>query len=113
MIRCTSELGHYAESVVLCQFLSNVDYVTAFKALEERNCFVGIENLYEYLWDMKILEYAVSVHNKKGDTVNKKKALETISQLQMNTANNEEILRQAQAARRSAFLRFMATNYLQ
>jgi len=113
MIKCTSELGHHAESMILCQFQSEVDYVTAFKALEERNAFDGMDALYQYLWDVTILEYAVSMHNKKGEFSRKKKALETISQLEINTNNNEEILREAQAARRSSFLRYMASNYIQ
>ena len=112
MIKCTSELGHHAESMILCQYQSEVDYVTAFKALEERNCFDAMDSLYPFLWDVTILEYAVSMHNKKGEISRKKKALDTISQLEINTNNNEEILREAQAARRSAFLRYMAANYL-
>ena len=112
MIKCTSELGHHAESMILCQYQSEVDYVTAFKALEERNGFDAMDSLYPFLWDVTILEYAVSMHNKKGEISRKKKALDTISQLEINTNNNEEILREAQAARRSAFLRYMAANYL-
>ena len=42
MIKCTSELGHHAESMILCQFQSEVDYVTAFKSLEERNGYDGM-----------------------------------------------------------------------
>ena len=42
----------------------------------------------------------------------KRKALETISQLEINTNNNEEILREARATRRSAFLRYMAAAFL-
>lgn len=113
MIKCTSELGHHAESMVLCQYQSEVDYVTAFKALEERNSFDAMDSLYAFVWDVTILEYAVSMHNKKGEMSRKRKALETISQLEINTNNNEEILREAQAARRSSFLRYMAANYLQ
>lgn len=112
MIKCTSELGHHAESMILCQFLGEVDYVTAFKALEERSGFDGMDALYQYLWDVTILEYAVSMHSKKGELSRKKKALEAISQLEINTNNNEEILREAQAARRSSFLRYMAANYI-
>ena len=112
MIKCTSELGHHAESMVLCQYQSEVDYVTAFKSLEERNGFDAMDGLYPFLWDVTILEYAVSMHNKKGEISRKRKALETISQLEINTNNTEEILSAAQAARRGAFLRYMAANYV-
>ena len=112
MIKCTSELGHHGESIVLCQFQSEVDYVTAFKSLEERNGFDAMDGLYPFLWEVTILEYAVSMHNKKGELSRKKKALETIAQLEINMNNNEEILREAQASRRSAFLRYLAANYI-
>ena len=112
MIKCTSELGHHAESMVLCQYQSEVDYVTAFKSLEERNGFDAMDSLYPFLWDVTILEYAVSMHNKKGELSRKRKALETISQLEINTNNTEEILSAAQASRRGAFLRYMAANYV-
>jgi hypothetical protein len=61
-------------------------------------CNATITSMYPFLWDVTILEYAVSMHNKKGEISRKKKALETISQLEINTNNNEEILREAQAA---------------
>ena len=73
MIKCTSELGHHAESMILCQFQSEPDYVTAFKSLEERNAFDGMDALYQYLWDVTILKYTVSKHNKKGKLSRKKK----------------------------------------
>ncbi len=112
MVKSTTELGHHAQSVVLCQFQSEVDYVTAFKALEERTCYDAMDDLYAFLWDITILEYAVSMHTKKGEISRKKKALEAIGQLEINTNNNEEILREAKAERRSAFLRYMSSCYL-
>ena len=114
MIKCTSELGHHATTVVLCQFLGtdSADYPTAFRSLEDRGSNDCMDDMYPFLWDVTALEYTVSMHTKRGELSRKRKALETISQLEINTNNNEEILREARATRRSAFLRYMAASFL-
>lgn len=114
MIKCTSELGHHATTVVLCQFLGtdSADYPTAFRSLEDRGSNDCMDDMYPFLWDVTALEYTVSMHTKRGELSRKRKALETISQLEINTNNNEEILREARATRRSAFLRYMASAFL-
>ena len=114
MIKCTTELGHHATTVVLCQFLGtdSADYPTAFRALEDRGSNDCMDDMYPFLWDVTALEYTVSMHTKRGELSRKRKALETISQLEINTNNNEEILREARATRRSAFLRYMAAAFL-
>ena len=114
MIKCTSELGHHATTVVLCQFLGtdSADYPTAFRSLEDRGSNDCMDDMYPFLWDVTALEYAVSMHTKRGEFSRKRRALETISQLEINTNNNEEILREARATRRSAFLRYMASSFL-
>ena len=114
MIKCTTELGHHATTVVLCQFLGtdSADYPTAFRSLEDRGSNDCMDDMYPFLWDVTALEYTVSMHTKRGELSRKRKALETISQLEINTNNNEEILREARATRRSAFLRYMAAAFL-
>ena len=114
MIKCTSELGHHATTVVLCQFLGtdSADYPTAFRSLEDRGSNDCMDDMYPFLWDVTALEYTVNMHTKRGELSRKRKALETISQLEINTNNNEEILREARATRRSAFLRYMAAAFL-
>ena len=114
MIKCTSELGHHATTVVLCQFLGtdSADYPTAFRSLEDRGSNDCMDDMYPFLWDVTALEYTVSMHTKRGELSRKRKALEAISQLEINTNNNEEILREARATRRSAFLRYMAAAFL-
>jgi integrator complex subunit 8 len=114
MIKCTSELGHHATTVVLCQFLGtdSADYPTAFRSLEDRGSNDCMDDMYPFLWDVTALECAVSMHTKRGEFSRKRRALETISQLEINTNNNEEILREARATRRSAFLRYMASSFL-
>ena len=46
---------------VLCQFLEEVDYGTAFKALQERNSYDAMDTYYTCIWDISILEYLVRI----------------------------------------------------
>ena len=112
MIKCTSELGHHVTTVVLCQFVSDSDYPTAFRSLEDRGSCDAMDAMYPFMWDVTALEYAVSMHTKRGELARKKKALDTIGQLEVNTNNNEEILREARASRRSAFMRYLASVFV-
>jgi len=112
MIKCTSELGHHATTVVLCQFVSDTDYPTAFRSLEDRSSNDAMDAMYQFMWDVTALEYAVSMHTKRGELSRKKKALDTIGQLEINTNNNEEILREARTSRRSAFMRYLASLFI-
>ena len=51
----------YFQVAVLCQFLDEVDYGTAFKALQERTCTDAMDQLYHCLWDTTLLEYLISI----------------------------------------------------
>jgi len=64
------------------------------------------------MWDVTLLEYLVSMHSKRGEISRKRKALEVISQLDINTNNHEEILREAKSTRKSAFFRYLCKAFL-
>ena len=55
---CCSALHQVA---VLCQFLDEVDYATAFNALQERNCNDAMDAFYHCIWDATLLEYIISI----------------------------------------------------
>lgn len=112
MVRCTAELGQLATTVVLCQFVSDCDYAVAFRYLEDRGSCDAMDDLYAYIWDVTLLEYAVAMHTRRGEFSRRKRALDCLSQLEINANNNEEILREARAARRGAFLRYMTLTFL-
>ncbi len=46
---------------MLCQFLDDVDYATAFKALQERATHDAMDTYYDCIWDVTILEYLISI----------------------------------------------------
>lgn len=50
-----------SQVAVLCQFLDDVDYTTAFKALQEKNTYDAMDSYYVCIWDISILEYLARI----------------------------------------------------
>ncbi|KAJ3609762.1 hypothetical protein NHX12_024273 [Muraenolepis orangiensis] len=105
MIKCCSMLNCHTQVAVLCQFLREVDYMTAFKALQEQNGHDAMDSFYDYIWDVTILEYLTHIHHKRGESEKRQIAAE------LNTSNPEEVLQLAAQKRKKRFLQAMAKLY--
>ena len=46
---------------VLCQFLDEIDYTIAFKALQERCTHDAVDAYYDCIWDTSMLEFLISI----------------------------------------------------
>ena len=112
MTKCFIELDYHCYAVATSQFLYDPDYTVCFKHLEERRSNDGMDLLYGNVWDVTVLEYAVSMHNKRGEQARRRKALEKIGSLEINTNNNIEILRETSNFKRSNFMRVLCLNFL-
>lgn len=112
VIKCLSELGYNSYSAVASQLLSDVDYSICFKSLEERRSNDAMDGVYETMWDTTVLEYAVSMHTKRGDHARRRAAIHKIGCLEVNTNNNIEILREAAGYRKADFYRVISKNFL-
>jgi len=94
MVTCCRELGRLMQAVVLSQFSQDPNYAQAFKFLEDQT-EDGSDSLYGCVWDMAILEFAMSLHTKRGEVARRRAAKHCIWQLELNTNNDEEILNEA------------------
>nr|CAD7454749.1 unnamed protein product [Timema tahoe] len=115
MIKCCTHLQCHTQAAVLCQFLEEVDYATAFKSLgdmKSSSCSDAMDAYYSCIWDTTILEYLVHLHTKRGEHHRKQQAIRVMGMLELNCNNNEEIQREAANIRKSRFLRAMAKQYL-
>lgn len=116
MIKCCTNLQCHTQAAVLCQFLEEVDYTTAFKSLGDTkssgSCCDAMDAYYNCIWDTTILEYLVHLHNKRGETHRKQQAIKVIGLQELNASNNEEIQREAANVRKARFMRAMARQYL-
>ncbi|KTG38689.1 hypothetical protein cypCar_00014723 [Cyprinus carpio] len=122
---------------VLCQFLREVDYMTAFKALQEQNSHDSMDSFYDYIWDVTILEYLTcilfkedsisdqhkaavvslkhyickNIHHKRGEGDKRQVAIKAIGQTELNSSNPEEVLQLAAQKRKKKFLQALAKLY--
>uniref|UniRef100_A0AAR2JUW4 INTS8 TPR repeats domain-containing protein n=1 Tax=Pygocentrus nattereri TaxID=42514 RepID=A0AAR2JUW4_PYGNA len=104
----TDQVGTVA---VLCQFLREVDYMTAFKALQEQTSHDSMDSFYQYIWDVTILEYLTHIHHKRGEIEKRQVAIKAIGQTELNSSNPEEVLQLAAQKRKKKFLQAMAKLY--
>ncbi|XP_060798673.1 integrator complex subunit 8 isoform X2 [Neoarius graeffei] len=111
MIKCCSLLNCHTQVAVLCQFLREVDYMTAFKALQEQNSHDSMDSFYDYIWDVTILEYLTHIHHKRGELEKRQVAIKAIGQTELNSSNPEEVLQLAAQKRKKKFLQAMAKLY--
>ncbi|XP_063041579.1 integrator complex subunit 8 [Engraulis encrasicolus] len=111
MIKCCSLLNCHTQVAVLCQFLREVDYMTAFKALQEQSSHDGMDSYYDYLWDVTILEYLTHIHQKRGESDKRQVAIKAIGQTELNASNPEDVLQLAAQKRKKKFLQAMAKLY--
>ncbi|XP_037748197.1 integrator complex subunit 8 isoform X3 [Chelonia mydas] len=111
MIKCCSLLNCHTQVAILCQFLREVDYKTAFKALQEQNSHDAMDSYYDYIWDVTILEYLTYLHHKRGETDKRQIAIKAIGQTELNASNPEEVLQLAAQRRKKKFLQAMAKLY--
>ncbi|KAM6958796.1 integrator complex subunit 8, partial [Aplochiton taeniatus] len=111
MIKCCSMMNCHTQVAVLCQFLREVDYMTAFKALQEQNSHDAMDTFYEYIWDVTILEYLTHIHHKRGESEKRQIAIKAIGQTELNASNPEEVLQLAAQKRKNKFLQAMAKLY--
>ena len=107
MMTCARELGHLTQAVVLAQFSADPNYAQAFKFLEDRSMDGG-DCLYGCIWDMAILEFSMSLHTRRGEAARRRKALHCIWQLELNTNNDEEIIKEAANVRKAMFFRCLS-----
>ncbi|XP_066122125.1 integrator complex subunit 8 isoform X3 [Saccopteryx bilineata] len=107
MIKCCSLLNCHTQVAILCQFLREIDYKTAFKSLQEQNSHDAMDSYYEYIWDVTILEYLTYLHHKRGETDKRQIAIKAIGQTELNASNPEEVLQLAAQRRKKKFLQAM------
>ncbi|XP_021343863.1 integrator complex subunit 8-like isoform X2 [Mizuhopecten yessoensis] len=112
MVKCCTYLQCHTQVAVLCQFLDEVDYTTAFKGLQEKNVYDAMDSYYPCVWDISILEFLVHLHTRRGEVEKRQAAMKALSQIDLNSNNPEDIVQRAVQMRKRKFLRSLAKQYL-
>lgn len=61
--------------MILCQFLTEVDYSMAFGKAQEKITSDASDALYGYIWDLTILEFLINLHSKRNETTKRHEAV--------------------------------------
>lgn len=112
MVKCCSYLQCHTQVAVLCQFLDETDYTTAFKALQEKNVYDAMDSYYPCIWDISMLEFLVHLHTRRGEMERKQAAMKALGQIDLNSNNPEDIVQRAVQMRKRKYLRSLAKQYL-
>jgi len=56
-------LGYHTQVACMCQLLSTPDYNIIFKTLQENYMNDDIDDYYECIWDLALLESLISKYN--------------------------------------------------
>lgn len=112
LITCCGKLGHHTQSAIFYQFFREPDYGLAFKDLSHTGYIDSTDDLYEYIWDLNLLEYLVNLHYRRGEDERRNNAIKLISQLELNASNGEMVLKEAANFRKAKFFRLLAKLYI-
>lgn len=112
MMKCCMQMQNFTQAAILCLFQDEIDYATAFKCASETNSCDALDEYYDYIWDISLLEFLIYWHTKLNHQEHRQKLLKTIGALELNANNNEEIKREAANIRKLKFLRALSQQYV-
>ncbi|XP_026812278.1 integrator complex subunit 8 [Rhopalosiphum maidis] len=112
MMKCCMQMQNFTQAAILCLFQEEIDYATAYKCASETNSCDALDEYYDYIWDINLLEFLIYWHTKLNHQEHRQKLLKTIGALELNANNNEEIKREAANIRKLKFLRALSQQYV-
>ncbi|XP_039263489.2 integrator complex subunit 8-like [Styela clava] len=114
MVKCCLQMRCNTQAAVLCQMIKEVDYSTAFKALQEsRERSDAMEVHYrEHFWDVELLEYATCMHRDSVEVAKKESATRALANPDLNVCNTPKVLKEAQSFKSRRFFRSLARQFL-
>uniref|UniRef100_H2YCC0 INTS8 TPR repeats domain-containing protein n=1 Tax=Ciona savignyi TaxID=51511 RepID=H2YCC0_CIOSA len=114
MIKCCMQTKCFTQAAVLCQLTKDVDYPTAFKALQCNRDLVDASDLHylEHIWNIEILEHAAYEHKEAGESAKKSIAISALSRPELNHSNSPAVGARTRKFRKERFFQALARQYL-
>ncbi|CAF4629455.1 unnamed protein product [Rotaria sp. Silwood1] len=91
MIKAALQLGYHTQVACICQLLPTPDYNIIFKTLQENYMNDDIDDYYECIWDLALLESLINNLNIRGYEDKKRLAIRICKQKDLNGNNSDEI----------------------
>ncbi|CAM4787418.1 unnamed protein product [Rotaria magnacalcarata] len=109
MIKAALQLGYHTQVACICQLLPTPDYNIIFKTLQENYMNDDIDDYYECIWDLALLESLINNLSLRGYEDKKRLAIRICKQKDLNGNNSDEIrLRMIRVKRRLLFKQLFA-----
>ncbi|CAF1599609.1 unnamed protein product [Adineta ricciae] len=112
MIKAALQLGYHTQVACMCQLLSVPDYNTIFKTLQENYMNDDIDDYYECIWDLALLESLINNLNLRGYEDKKRLAIRICKQKDLNGNNSDEIRFRMTRVKRRLLLKQLLAHYL-
>ncbi|CAF1309646.1 unnamed protein product [Adineta steineri] len=112
MSKAALKLGYHAQVACICQLLSTPDYNTIFKTLQENYMNDDIDDYYECIWDLALLESLINNLNTRGYEDKKRLAIRICKQKDLNGNNTDEIRFRMVRVKRRLLLKQILAHYL-
>ncbi|UJR10064.1 hypothetical protein I4U23_014286 [Adineta vaga] len=112
MIKAALQLGYHTQVACICQLLSTPDYNIIFKTLQENYMNDDIDDYYECIWDLALLESLINNLNLRGYEDKKRLAIRICKQKDLNGNNSDEIRFRMARVKRRLLLKQLLAQYL-
>lgn len=112
LVKCCMNLNAHIEVALLCCMKSPPDYTTSFQALKRTSAQDQLHIYYPLIWDVNLLECAVSQHHKRGEIVLRDYVIGLIGRPEINENNPQSLIRRTVLAKKSAFLKTLFIKFL-
>jgi hypothetical protein len=104
LITCCVKLNHYSHCLVLCQFHDPPNYTFIFSFIKDNIKHILV-SIFDYLWDMNLIEYLIYVLAKQGDSFKQAEAIQLASRPELNTNNHKDNLSHIVNVKKKTFLK--------
>jgi len=112
MIKAALQLGYHTQVACICQLLSTPDYNIIFKTLQENYMNDDIDDYYECIWDLALLESLINNLNIRGYEDKKRLAIRICKQKDLNGNNSDDIRIRMARVKRRILLKQLLAHYL-
>jgi hypothetical protein len=115
LIKCSLQLNKYTQAALLTQILATTnDYSNAFRFLQDKMNLNSddMDALYDYIWDLTLLEYLTNLNHVRGYKTKARKLIKLCNKETNNASNLNELNLKNMEVKRVYLFLHLIRNYL-
>lgn len=111
LIKSCMLLNKNTHAALLCQYLPVIDYNTAFKCLQEKTSLDDMDDLFEDVWDITLLEFIVYINSQRMYNSKRDIGIKLCSTANINVSNPNDVTQRTIEMKRNSFFIKLIQNY--